>query len=90
MVRTQIQLTEAQARALKAYSAQTGLSMAEIIRRSIDQTVRSNAISADERRQRAIAVPAFHGGPPDLAREHDKYYVEAIEAKWNGRIEDRS
>ena len=36
MVRTQIQLTEEQARRLRAMSAEQGVSMAELIRRSVD------------------------------------------------------
>lgn len=89
VIRTQIQLTESQAQALKAQSAKTGLSIAEIIRRSIDQTLHSNAISDEERRRRAIAMPAFHSGRSDIAANHDEYFAEAIEARIRGDAQDR-
>ena len=47
MVRTQIQLTEEQARRLKALAAEQGVSMAELIRRSVDTVLNG------ERRQEA-------------------------------------
>ena len=41
MVRTQIQLTEEQARALKELAAEEGVSMAELIRRSVEYTIKA-------------------------------------------------
>lgn len=80
MIRTQIQLTEQQAEALKAMSKQHGLSMAELIRRSIEYYIRAKGpvISDEERRWRAIAVSGtFHSGVPDLGLNHDKYLEDA-------------
>lgn len=81
MVRTQIQLTEVQARVLKRLAAAGNISMAEVIRRSIDQTLAaSRAPSADDRRARALSVVgAFRSGKPDLARRHDEALAEAFE-----------
>jgi hypothetical protein len=81
MIRTQVQLTESQAESLKLESARTGLSVAEIIRRALEQTVSPVGASDEERRQRAIAaVGRFHGGGANLSEDHDDYFVEAITA----------
>ena len=81
MVRTQIQLTEAQARVLKRLATVQNISMAEVIRRSIDQTLAaSRAPSVDDRRARALGmVGAFGSGKRDLARRHDEALAEAFE-----------
>ncbi|MEO6063135.1 MAG: CopG family transcriptional regulator [Thermoflexales bacterium] len=81
MVRTQIQLTEIQARVLKRLAMAGNISMAEVIRRSIDQTLTaSRTPSVDDRRARALsAVGAFGSGKRDLARRHDEALAEAFE-----------
>ena len=73
MVRTQIQLTEEQSKALKRLSAQRDISMAELIRQVIDLYLRScGTISQEERRQRAIrAAGQFCSGQADLSENHD-------------------
>jgi len=78
MIRTQIQLTEEQAKALKKMSSQMNLSMAEIIRQGIDYYLQAcGVISQEERRQRAIkAAGQFHSGKPDLSEKHDEYLAE--------------
>ena len=78
MVRTQIQLTEEQSKALKKMAAQRNLSMAELIRHGIDFYLRScGTISQEERRQRAIkAAGQFHSGQTDLSEKHDVYLAE--------------
>jgi len=78
MVRTQIQLTEEQSKALKKLSAQRDVSVAELIRQGIDLYLRScGAISQEERRQRAIkAAGRFHSGQADLSEKHDAYLAE--------------
>ena len=79
MVRTQIQLTEEQAQALKELAADQHVSVAEIIRRSVDTMIRSpRGCTEDERWRRAVAVAGrFHSGKTDIATNHDRYLAEA-------------
>ena len=80
MVRTQIQLTEEQANALKKLSLSRHLSIAELIRQAVDHILKSStAIDREERKKRAItAAGRFSSGKRDIAREHDKYLAEAF------------
>ena len=80
MVRTQIQLTEVQARMLKRLATAENISMAEVIRRSIDQTLAASRAPSDhDRRARAVSVVgAFGSGERDLARRHDEALAEAF------------
>jgi hypothetical protein len=81
MVRTQIQLTEAQAEALRRLAAERGVSMAELVRQSVDDLLRrSDAVDRREVRRRAIAAAGtMNSGIPDLARRHDEYLAEAYD-----------
>jgi hypothetical protein len=81
MVRTQIQLTQEQARALKQLATKQGKSVAELIRLSVDTLLRSNCvIDPEEQRWKAIAAAGkLRNGPPDLSSEHDRYFAEASE-----------
>lgn len=75
MVRTQIQLTEDQARTLRELAAEKGVSMAELIRRSVERTIKES--QEDEKRRRAFGVIGrFHSGLTDVAENHDKYLDE--------------
>lgn len=80
MVRTQIQLTEEQARLLKKLALARHLSVAELIRQAIDIAIKtSTVIDAEERRKRAIdAAGRFRSGLHDLSAGHDKYLEEAF------------
>jgi plasmid stability protein len=80
MLRTQIQLTEQQVAALKARAAAEGVSLAELIRRCIDQMLASSVgPEPAERIRRAAAIAGrFHSGAGDLAINHDKYLAEAF------------
>jgi len=80
MVRTQIQLTEEQAKALKKLASSRHLSMAELIRQGVDTVLRSNVtVDAEEKRKRAIAIAGrFSSGKRDISKEHDKYLAEAF------------
>ena len=84
MIRTQIQLTETQARDLKALAKQRRVSMAELIRRGIDQYLRNEGlvISDEERRRRALSIVGkWDSGLTDISVNHDKY-LEEIYMDW--------
>lgn len=78
MLRTQIQLTEEQAKRIKAAAARRGVSMAELVRQAIDLFIRrSGEKSDDEMRDRAIAAAgSFHSRRRDVAQRHDEYLAE--------------
>ncbi len=82
MIRTQIQLKEEQVRVLKKLAAARGVSMAELIRQSVDALIRSSTgigISDEERRRRAIAAAGrFRSGRSDVSSDHDRHLVEAF------------
>lgn len=80
MVRTQIQLTEDQARALKRISLSRHLSIAELIRQAVDTIIKTNTvIDTEERRKRALdIVGRFSSGKHDISKKHDKYLAEAF------------
>jgi Arc/MetJ-type ribon-helix-helix transcriptional regulator len=81
MVRTQVQLTEEQAALVKRLATERGVSMAEIIRQSLEAFARTQAATTeDERWRRALAAAgSVRGGPRDLAVNHDKHIAEAME-----------
>jgi hypothetical protein len=79
MVRTQIQLTEKQAKALKKLASSRRLSMAKLIRQGVDAVLRSSvSFDAEEKRKRALAAAGrFSSGRRDVSRAHDAYLIEA-------------
>lgn len=81
MVRTQVQLTEQQAKAVKAIAMAQGVSIAEVIRRAVDAMVLSSGdIDAEEKRRRALQVVGkFSSGKRDVSKSHDLYLAEAYE-----------
>ena len=83
MIRTQIQLTEEQARSLKRLAAARGRSMADLIREGVDLMLRSDR--AEDRRERmsraSRAFGKFRSGKSDLSRKHDEYFAEATVRK---------
>jgi hypothetical protein len=80
MIRTQIQLTEEQSRFLREMAEEEGVSLAEMVRRSVEAMMRSrHGPSLEERRRRAIALAGRFSGPPDWAARHDDYFAEACE-----------
>lgn len=83
MIRTQVQLTEEQVQVLRALSAERNVSMAELIRNSIDDFVsRQQGRSRDEIVARAKrAVGMFSSDSSDGSVEHDRYFAEAIASK---------
>ena len=82
MIRTQVQLTEEQARALKEMAHRENTSIAELTRRAIDQWLETtNAVSMTDRRRRALAVVgSFRSGRSDVSERHDDYLAEAYDA----------
>ncbi len=81
MIRTQIQLTEAQAQTLKAMATARRSSVAELIRRGVDYLIRqSGSVDMAERRRRAIAAAGrFHSGQSNVSTEHDHRLAEAYQ-----------
>ena len=79
MVRTQIQITEEQAKAVKRIALARHLSVAELIRRAVDIMVKSSPIAdPEEKRRRAIEIVGkFRSGKHDTARRHDQYLADA-------------
>lgn len=82
VVRTQVQLTETEARALRQLAVERSTSVAALIREGVAHVIRSRyAATPEEIRRRAIAIAGrFNSGLGDLARRHDDYFAEAIEA----------
>ncbi|MDO9087703.1 MAG: ribbon-helix-helix protein, CopG family [Anaerolineaceae bacterium] len=77
MIRTQIQLTEDQARLLKKLALKENKSMAELIRMSIDaMLLRGGYQNHDHLRKRALQAAGKLSGPIDLAANHDDYLSE--------------
>ena len=80
MIRTQIQLTDEQARALKRLAAKEGKSVAEMIRISVSDLIRRGGeADPEELRQRALHAAGKLNGPKNLAADHDDYLAEAFE-----------
>jgi hypothetical protein len=79
MVRTQIQLTEQQSKAIKAMAKAQGISTAEVIRRAISVLLESSIlIDENEKRARAVRIVGrFRSGRHDISKNHDAYLSEA-------------
>lgn len=79
MIRTQIQITPEQARALKRLASREGKSVAELIRSSVDSMLKTSGIrDNDELRRKAIAAAGKLNGPENLATDHDDFLAEAF------------
>jgi hypothetical protein len=82
MVRTQIQLTEQQARRLRAQARELGVSLAEVIRRHVERGLAdetANRASLYDRAARVVGRFTDRRGAPDVAIQHDRYLDEAFE-----------
>lgn len=78
MIRTQIQITPEQARALKRLAAREGKSVAELIRISVDDLLQAGGIKDEANlRRKARTAAGKLSGPSDLAEKHDEYLAEA-------------
>ena len=81
MVRTQIQLTKEQSRYLKHLAVNRGVSVAELIRQSIDMLIKTRTgVDEKERVKRAInAAGRYKSGKGDVSVNHDKYLLETFD-----------
>jgi RecA/RadA recombinase len=80
MIRTQIQLTEEQARRLRDEARRSGQSMAELIRQSVDRLLEQGAASpagAVSRLSALEVIGGFRSGKSDVAVKHDDYLDES-------------
>ena len=75
MVRTQIQLTEEQARALKEIAAKKGVSMAELIRESVERIIEERERVNKWRKALAI-MGRYRSDLSDVSTNHDRYLAE--------------
>jgi signal transduction protein with GAF and PtsI domain len=78
MVRTQIQLTDEQAREIKKVAAAKGVSVAEIVRRAVEGVIKSSAkADREERQRRALEIVGkFRSGKRNVSKKHDAYLTE--------------
>ena len=82
MVRTQIQLTDRQARRLRAEARERGLSLAEIIRRYVEKGLSEEAPERAvlyERAARVVGRFRDRSRARDVSKNHDRYLDEAVE-----------
>ncbi len=81
MIRTQVQLTEKQVKALKGIAAAQGISLAEAVRDAVDAAIRAGgaAVDREEMVDRALSIVGrFRSGIRDTSARHDKYLEEAF------------
>ena len=72
MIRTQIQFEQKTYESLKTKSKETGKSISEIVRRSLDQTIESQ--ETDLKWRRALqSMGKFSSGLNNLAEKHDEH-----------------
>lgn len=78
MIRTQIQLTEDQARQLKEIAYEKNISMAELIRRQVDELITQNRgkIRQHQIEQAKEACGKYSSGKKDVSIHHDAYLSE--------------
>jgi hypothetical protein len=82
MVRTQVQLTDKQAEALRRRSKRENVSVAELVRRAIDAFTRAEPPSEREVRDRAIRTAGrFASGVHDTSRNHDEALADAFQSR---------
>jgi hypothetical protein len=80
MVRTQVQLTDRQLKALRHASAATGRSVAALIREGVDHYLAGRSeLGREERIERAIGIAGkFSSGLNDVSANHDRHLAEAF------------
>ena len=75
MIRTQVQLTDEQAAALRRLAHERGVSLAALIREAVERQI---AAADDPWERAARAVGAFSSGKTDVSEEHDRYLADAF------------
>jgi len=78
MVRTQIQLTDEQARRLRRLAAERGVSMAALVRDGVERVLAEQ--DREELWRRALSVVGKYRdreGARDVAENHDRYLEDA-------------
>jgi len=80
MTRMQVQLTHSQLKALRDAAAESGQSIAELIRRGVDQYLAGlTDLGREERIERAIRVAGrFSSGRTDVSAKHDRHLADAF------------
>ncbi len=80
MTRAQVQLTDEQLAALRQLSAESGRSIAELVRLGVELYLASqHRPSRDDQVRRALAVSGrFSSGARDVSSQHDRYLAEAF------------
>jgi hypothetical protein len=80
MIRTQIQLTANQIRDIKKMAISRQASVSELIRRAVDDLIKSNTrADTEEIKKRALdIVGKYHSGKKDISKKHDVYLAEAF------------
>jgi hypothetical protein len=77
MIRTQITISEQQARRLRRLAADRGVSMARLVREAIDAYAPDDAAARALRRERVLAAAGrFDSGLTDISERHDDYLAE--------------
>jgi len=82
VIRTQIQLTEEQARRLRRVAREQGVSVAEIVRRCVESALTETGGARSARYARAAKlIGTFRDpeGAKDLATSHDRHLNEVFE-----------
>ncbi|NVM22934.1 MAG: ribbon-helix-helix protein, CopG family [Desulfobacterales bacterium] len=79
MIRTQVQLTEEQARLLRELSRTNRESIASLIRRAVNQFLMTRKPDRSALyRQASTIVGKYEAGAHDISVEHDRYLEEAF------------
>ena len=83
MIRTQIQLTKEQARALRQRASDEGRSMANLVRDGIDRLLgdQGEQNKEDVKRRSIDALGRFRSGMTDLGSAHDRYLSGAVDER---------
>ncbi len=82
MIRTQVQLTQEQSRKLRKLAREENVSVAEIVRRSVERHLReanSDRVHLYARAWELVGSLGDEDKTRDLAAEHDRYLDEAFE-----------
>ncbi|HKW96406.1 MAG TPA: ribbon-helix-helix domain-containing protein [Bryobacteraceae bacterium] len=80
MVRTQVQLTEDQIRALRQISQSTGSSIADLVRQGVENYLNARQYGGRDRQiERALRVAGrFSSGSHDGSTQHDRHLAAAF------------